>query len=104
MVEIVVNDGEAVTNELIYGRIEGLKKDEDGNPLANAIFGLFAADTEEFTEDNALMTAVSTEDGHFSFEQIPVGNFLIRELDTGSPAFVLNDTVYPAPLPMMDGN
>ena len=42
------------------------------------------------------MTAVSTEDGHFSFEKIPVGNFLIRELDTGSPAFVLNDTVYPA--------
>lgn len=96
VVEIAVNDGEAVTNELIYGRIEGLKKDEDGKPLANAVFGLFAADTEEFTEDNALMTAVSTEDGHFSFERIPVGNFLIRELDTGSPAFVLNDTVYPA--------
>lgn len=47
----------------------------------------------EFTEENALMTAVSGDDGSFSFENVPYGNWYIREIKplTG---FVLNETVY----------
>ena len=95
LVEIKVNNGEVIHNELIYGNIHGLKKDEDGNALAGAVFGLFLADTEEFTKENAIMLATSGEDSSFAFEQIPVGNFIVRELETGDPAFVLNETEYP---------
>ena len=95
LVEIKVNNGEAIHNELKYGSIHGLKKDEDGNLCAGAVFGLFLSTTEEFTEANALMLATSGEDGSFAFEQIPVGDFIVRELKTGSPAYVLNETLYP---------
>lgn len=95
LVEIKVNNGEVIHNELKYGSIHGLKKDEDGNLRAGAVFGLFLSTTEEFTEENALMLATSGEDGSFAFEQIPVGDFIVRELETGHPAFILNETLYP---------
>lgn len=95
LVEIKVNNGEAIHNELKYGSIHGLKRDEDGNLCAGAVFGLFLSTTEEFAEANALMLATSGEDGSFAFEQIPVGDFIVRELETGSPAYVLNETLYP---------
>lgn len=95
LVEIKVNNGEVIHNELKYGSIHGLKKDEDGNHRAGAVFGLFLSTTEEFTEENALMLATSGEDGSFAFEQIPVGDFIVRELETGNPAFILNETLYP---------
>ena len=95
LVEIKVNNGEVIHNELKYGSIHGVKKDEDGNLRAGAVFGLFLSTTEEFTEENALMLATSGEDGSFAFEQIPVGDFIVRELETGNPAFILNETLYP---------
>ena len=95
LVEIKVNNGEVIHNELKYGSIHGLKKDEDGNLRAGAVFGLFLSTAEEFTEENALMLATAGEDGTFSFEQIPVGDFIMRELETGDPAFILNETAYP---------
>ena len=95
LVEIKVNNGEAIHNELKYGSIHGLKKDEDGNTLAGAVFGLFLSGTEEFTEANAIMLATAAEDGTFAFEKIPVGNFIVRELATGSPDYVLNETLFP---------
>ena len=95
LVEIKVNNGEAIHNELKYGSIHGLKKDEDGNTLAGAVFGLFLSGTEEFTEANAIMLATAAEDGTFAFEKIPVGSFIVRELATGSPAYVMNETLFP---------
>lgn len=94
LVEIKVNNGEAIHNELKYGSIHGLKKDEDGNALAGAVFGLFLSGTEEFTEANAIMLATAAEDGTFAFEKIPVDNFIVRELATGSPAYVLNENLF----------
>ena len=41
-----------------------------------------------------LMTAESNEIGVFLFEDVPYGNWLIRELKP-APAFVLNENVYP---------
>ena len=95
LVEIKANNGETIHNELKYGSIHGLKKDEDGNALASAVFGLFLSGTEEFTEANAIMLATAAEDGTFAFEKIPVGDFIVRELATGSPAYVLNETLFP---------
>ena len=41
VVEIVVNDGDAILNEIIRGSISGIKVDENGEPLPGAVFGLF---------------------------------------------------------------
>ena len=48
-------------NRLKRGKIEGIKTNESGGPLENALFGLFAMDCTEFTEENALMTAKSDD-------------------------------------------
>lgn len=81
VVNISVNDGEAITNEIIYGKIKGLKIDrETEQPIENTVFGLFHADETEFTEGTALLTAESDENGIFSFEDVPYGDFIIFEL------------------------
>lgn len=82
VVKIEVNDGEAILNRIIRGCIQGLKVDEDGKPLPGAVFGLFTADCTEFTEETALLTAKSGEDGSFSFENVPYGIWLVKELFT----------------------
>jgi len=92
-VVIAVNDGEPMENKLIYGSVSGKKVDENGEGLGGALIGLFKSNDVEFTEENALMTAVSGDDGSFAFENVPYGNWYIREIKpiTG---FVLNETVY----------
>lgn len=90
LVEIKANDGEPIKNDLIYGEIHGLKKDEDGNALGGAVIGLFKTDCTEFTAENALLTATSAEDGSFSFAGVPYGNWVVREI--ASPTgFVLSE-------------
>ena len=94
LVEISANDGAAIENDLIYGEVRGMKKDDSGNALGSALIGLFAADTEEFTTDTAILTATSAEDGSFSFAQIPLGNWIVHEIK--APAgYVLSDKSYP---------
>ena len=93
-VEIAVNDGEPIQNELIRGNIEGKKADEDGFAVAGALFGLFRPDETEFTEEKAVMTARSNESGVFRFQDIPYGSWIVRELEP-APAYVLNTTPYP---------
>lgn len=92
-ITLAVNGGEAIENELIYGSVSGVKVDEDGNGLAGAVIGLFKKDETVFSKDTALMTATSGEDGSFSFENIPYGEWLVREIEQPT-GFVLNDTVY----------
>ena len=94
LVEIKVNNGNPIGNDLIYGEIHGLKKDEDGNALGGAVIGLFKADCTEFTRENAILTAVSKEDGGFSFADIPYGNWLVREIEAPT-GFVLSEKAYP---------
>ena len=88
--EIRANDGEPIDNDLIYGEIHGLKKDEDGNALGGALIGLFKADCTEFTAENAIMTAISAEDGAFSFSDVPYGNWVVREIEAPT-GFVLSE-------------
>lgn len=93
LVEIKVNDGKPIGNDLICGEIHGLKKDEDGNALGGAVIGLFKADCTEFTRENAILTAVSKEDGGFSFADVPYGNWIVREIEAPS-GFVLSDKTF----------
>ena len=67
VLEIQVNDGEAIKNDLIYGNIKGLKIDREiEEPIAGALFGLFRSDETEFTEETAVLTAESQPDGVFT--------------------------------------
>ena len=93
LVEIKANDGKPIDNDLIYGEIHGLKKDEDGNALGGAVIGLFKADCTEFTRENAIFTAVSREDGGFSFADVPYGNWIVREIEAPT-GFVLSDETF----------
>lgn len=93
VVHISVNDGEPIENKLIRGNVMGLKVDEEGFRIGGALFGLFAEDETEFTEENALMTCASNEIGVFLFENISFGDYIVREIKP-APAFVPNDTNY----------
>lgn len=80
-VNISVNDGEPIKNEIIYGTIKGLKIDrETGENIAGALFGLFSMNETEFTEETAILTSESNEDGIFNFENVPYGEYIVREL------------------------
>lgn len=93
LVEIKANDGKPIDNDLIYGEIHGLKKDEDGNALGGAVIGLFKADCTEFTRENTILTATSAEDGGFSFADVPYGNWIVREIEAPT-GFVLSDETF----------
>ncbi len=83
-VNITVNNGNPIENDILRGDILGHKTDrETGENIAGAVFGLFASDTTEYTEDNAILTAITGEDGVFTFENLPYGSYVIVEL---SPA------------------
>ncbi|MBR2861146.1 MAG: LPXTG cell wall anchor domain-containing protein [Clostridia bacterium] len=88
-----VNGGEAIENKIIRGSILGKKIDEDGFTICGALFGLFRADATEFTEDTAILTCESNEIGVFYFEDVPYGEYIVREIKS-APAFVLNETNY----------
>lgn len=80
-VHITVNDGGPIDNEIIYGTIQGLKIDrETGENIAGALFGLFSTDETEFTEETAILTSESNEEGIFTFENVPYGKYIVREL------------------------
>lgn len=80
-VHISVNDGEPIENEIIYGTIQGLKIDrETGENIAGTLFGLFSITETEFTEETAILTSESNEEGIFTFENVPYGEYIIREL------------------------
>lgn len=81
VIDIKINNDKAIENNLIYGSVKGLKVDrETQEVIKGATFGLFKSDTTEFTEDKAILTAIADEDGVFVFNNIPYGEYLIKEL------------------------
>lgn len=81
VIDIKVNNGEVIKNNLIYGSVKGLKIDREAQKvIKGATFGLFKSDTTEFAKDNAILTAVTDESGVFVFNNIPYGEYLIKEL------------------------
>ena len=95
LVEIKANGGEAIKNYILYGLVKGLKIDrETEKPIVGAKFGLYRSDETEFTDENALLTAESGEDGIFVFENVPYGNWLIKELQPAD-GYLENNEIYP---------
>ena len=93
-IEIAVNDGEPIENELIYGTVKGLKTDrETGKTIEGAVFGLFPSDETEFTEETAILTAESDKDGIFTFENVPFGEWIIKELQPAEN-YLPNDEIH----------
>jgi len=94
----ITEDGKTVfitvENKFIRGDIKGFKVDEDGKSVAGALFGLFTEDDTEFTEENAVLTAVSDADGVFTFQNVRFGKWIVRELKPAE-GFVLNETEFP---------
>ncbi len=81
VIDIKVNNDKAIENNLIYGSVKGLKIDrETQEVIKGATFGLFKSDTTELTEENAILTVVTDESGIFAFNNIPFGEYLIKEL------------------------
>ena len=76
-----LNNGKPIVNDLIYGTVKGLKIDrETEKAIKGALFGLFKSDTTEYTETNAILTAESDENGIFVFDNIPFGEYTVKEL------------------------
>lgn len=81
VIDIKINNDKAIENNLIYGSVKGLKIDQETQEtIKGATFGLFKSDTTELTEENAILTAVTDESGVFVFNNIPYGEYLIKEL------------------------
>ena len=81
VIDIKINNDKAIENNLIYGSVKGLKIDrETQEVIKGATFGLFKSDTTEFSEDKAILTAITDENGVFVFNNIPYGEYLIKEL------------------------
>ena len=89
-VHITANGGEAIENDIIYGSVSGKKSDEDGNALGGAVIGVFKTGTEKFTTESAIQTTVTAADGSFSFEKVPYGTWVIREIESPT-GFVLSE-------------
>lgn len=92
-VALSVNGGAPIENELIYGSVSGKKATEYGDSLEGAVIGLFKKDETVFTKETALMVTTSAEDGSFAFENIPYGEWIVREIEQ-PVGFVLNETSF----------
>ena len=92
---ITANDGKKIVNEIIYGSVKGLKINrENEEPVEGALFGLFNTEEKELTEETAILTAMSDKNGIFIFEDVPFGNYLVREIKPVD-GFMPNETDYP---------
>ena len=93
---VTVTADEATTvefyNQLLRGKITGHKTGAEKIPLEGVTFGLFDAETTEFTEETALATSITDESGEFTFEA-PYGNYQVKELDT-VPGYILSQKVF----------
>lgn len=93
-VEIEVNEGVSIENTLKRGKVSGWKVDQDGFELAGAKIGLFRFDETEFTEETAFLVTESNEIGYFEFDNVPFGNWVVREI-APPEAFVLTEQIFP---------
>ena len=82
---VTVTAEEATTvefyNALLRGKITGHKTGAEQAPLEGVTFGLFDAETTEFTEETAIEVTSTNEAGEFVFEA-PYGSFQVMELAT----------------------
>lgn len=87
------SDGDTVINKIIRGSIEGLKTDPNGRVLRGAVIGLFYPFETEFSKDTAIEVFETDEAGRFLFENVPYGEWIIRELKAPD-GYILSDENY----------
>lgn len=87
------SDGDTAENKIIRGSIEGLKTDPNGRVLRGAVIGLFYPFETEFSADTAIEVFETDEAGRFSFENVPYGEWIIRELKAPD-GYILSDENY----------
>ena len=80
----------SVENILISGEIIGMKKDDSGAGLADATIGLYKGEDEE-----PIAVAVSEENGSFCFNDVPYGNYVVREIEAPE-RYLVDETPYEA--------
>lgn len=93
IIPIELNNGQAFINKLIKGSIKGIKKGTDGKPLAGAVIGLFKINETNYTKDTALMVYTTAENGEFQFNDIPYGDYLIKEIEAPK-GYILGKQTY----------
>lgn len=93
LINIHVNEGNAIDNDLIRGKLSGLKVDTEDKALEGAKIGLFSVGTEEFTEETALLVSVSDKNGAFVFENVPYGSWIVREIESPK-GYMLNEALH----------
>ena len=86
-------NGDTAENKIIRGSIEGLKTDPNGRVLRGAVIGLFYPFETEFSLDTAIETFETDEAGRFLFENVPCGEWIIRELKAPD-GYILSDENY----------
>lgn len=89
VVSLTVNNG-TIENKLKYGSVDGTKVDEYGEPVGEAVIGLYL--TEDASEP--VYTTVSDSNGKFRFDKVPFGTYYVREI-TQPEGFLLNTNVFP---------
>ena len=80
VIAIDVNGNEKIENTLKRGKVEGVKTNKDNDKLEGATIGIFKIDTTEFTEKTAIVTTKTDKDGAFSFNNIPYGEWVVKEI------------------------
>lgn len=80
-IRISVNSGDTVGNEIMRGNILGQKVDDNDEAVVGAVLGLFDTETTEFTEETALLISTTDEQGMFFFENVPYGDYVVREIE-----------------------
>ena len=87
------SDSDTAENTIIRGNIEGLKTDPNGRVLKGAVIGLFYPFETEFSKDTAIEVFETDEAGRFLFENVPYGEWIIRELKAPD-GYILSDENY----------
>lgn len=95
---IIANDGDIIEitmeNKPIKGNVEGMKVGEENEPLSGALIGLFVDDESDFTEDTAIATVETAEDGYFEFKDILYGKYIVAEIKAPT-GYILSDKTFP---------
>ena len=96
--EIPINNGESIYNSLKKGRVQGLKVGTNAQRLEGAVFGIFEEYECDFSQESALTTTVSDHFGNFSFDNVPYGNWIVKEL-IAPKGFALDSTLHRVNIP-----
>ena len=86
-VETTVATSDTIVNKT--GAIKGIKTNENGQPLENAVIGLFS-DFECTDKIDEYKTKV---DGYFEFKDLIINTYYIKEIQAPD-GYILDDTVY----------